>query len=62
MHGLDVLDPPALESELNHIAGVVANGLFARRATDVVLIGAAVQEHGLMIHTPAWSPDAAAAR
>ena len=39
MHGLDILDPPALESELNHIAGVVANGLFARRAADVVLVG-----------------------
>ena len=41
MHGLDVLDPPALESELNQIAGVVANGLFARRAADVVLVGSA---------------------
>ena len=41
VHGLDVLDPPALESELNHIAGVVANGLFARRGADVVLIGTA---------------------
>ena len=39
VHGLDILDPPALESELNHIAGVVANGLFARRAADVVLVG-----------------------
>ena len=41
VHGLDVLDPPALESELNQIAGVVANGLFARRPADVVLVGAA---------------------
>ena len=39
VHGLDVLDPPALESELNQIAGVVASGLFARRGADVVLLG-----------------------
>ena len=39
LHGLDILDPPALESELNHIAGTVTNGLFARRGADVVLVG-----------------------
>ena len=39
VHGLDILDPPALESELNHIAGMVTNGLFARRGADVVLVG-----------------------
>ena len=39
VHGLDILDPPALESELDHLAGVVANGLFARRGADVVLLG-----------------------
>ena len=39
VHGLDILDPPALESELNHIPGVVTNGLFARRGADVVLVG-----------------------
>ena len=39
VHGLDILDPPALESELNHIAGAVTNGLFARRGADVVLVG-----------------------
>ena len=39
VHGLDVLDPPGLESELNQIAGAVTNGLFARRGADVVLIG-----------------------
>ena len=41
VHGLDILDPPALESELNQIAGVVTNGLFARRGADVVLVGTA---------------------
>ena len=39
VHGLDILDPPALESEMNHIAGTVTNGLVARRGADVVLIG-----------------------
>ncbi len=39
VHGLDILDPPALESELNQIAGVVASGLFVRRGADVVLLG-----------------------
>ena len=38
-HGLTILDPPALEAELNGIAGVVTNGLFARRGADVLLLG-----------------------
>ena len=37
--GLTILDPAALEAELNNIAGVVANGLFARRPADLLLIG-----------------------
>ena len=37
-HGLTILDPPALESELNGIAGVVASGIFARRGADVLLL------------------------
>ena len=41
VHGLDILDPPALESEMNQIAGTVTNGLFARRGADVVLVGTA---------------------
>ena len=39
VHGLDILDPPALETELNQIAGAVTNGLFARRGADVLLVG-----------------------
>ena len=35
----DITDPQALESELNQIAGVVSNGLFARRPADVLLVG-----------------------
>jgi ribose 5-phosphate isomerase A len=38
-HGLTILDPVALESDLDGIAGVVTNGLFARRAADVLLLG-----------------------
>jgi ribose 5-phosphate isomerase A len=39
-HGLTIMDPPALEAELNGIAGVVTNGLFARRGADVLLLAA----------------------
>lgn len=39
--GLSILDPPALEAQLNNIAGVVTNGLFARRPADVLLLGSA---------------------
>ena len=38
-HGLTLLDPPRIESELNQIAGVVTNGIFARRPADVLLLG-----------------------
>jgi ribose 5-phosphate isomerase A len=37
-HGLTIVDPPKLEAELNNIAGVVTNGLFARRGADVLLL------------------------
>ncbi|MGC2165542.1 MAG: ribose-5-phosphate isomerase RpiA [Gallionella sp.] len=37
--GMKISDPVALESALDHIAGVVTNGLFARRAADVLLLG-----------------------
>jgi len=39
-HGLTILDPPALETQLNQIAGVVTNGIFARRPADLLLLGA----------------------
>lgn len=38
-HGLTLLDPPAMEAELNSIAGLVTNGIFARRPADVLLLG-----------------------
>ncbi|HXZ52073.1 MAG TPA: ribose-5-phosphate isomerase RpiA [Burkholderiales bacterium] len=40
-YGLAIVDPPALEAELNNISGVVTNGIFARRPADVLLLGAA---------------------
>ncbi len=39
IHGLAITDPLALESAINQIPGVVAVGLFARRAADVVIVG-----------------------
>ena len=39
--GLAITDPPRLEAELNNIAGVVTNGLFARRPADLLLLGEA---------------------
>lgn len=39
VRGLRIVDPVTLESEINNIVGVVSNGLFARRAADVLLVG-----------------------
>src|SRR5436190_14745417 len=39
--GLMLLDPPKPEVELNNIAGVVTNGIFARRPADVLLLAEA---------------------
>ena len=39
VHNLRITDPKALEGEINQIAGVVANGLFARRGADLLLVG-----------------------
>jgi ribose 5-phosphate isomerase A len=39
VHGLSILNPPELEDKLNGIAGVVTNGIFARRPADVLLLG-----------------------
>ncbi len=39
VHGLKIIDPVALEERLNHITGVVTNGLFARRGADILLLG-----------------------
>ncbi|HXX85786.1 MAG TPA: ribose-5-phosphate isomerase RpiA [Casimicrobiaceae bacterium] len=39
VEGLRIFDPVDLEAKINNIAGVVTNGLFARRGADVILIG-----------------------
>jgi ribose 5-phosphate isomerase A len=39
VHNLQILEPARLEEQLDGIAGVVTNGLFARRPADVVLLG-----------------------
>jgi len=41
VHNLEILDPVQLEEQLNGLAGVLCNGLFARRPADVVLLGTA---------------------
>lgn len=41
VHGLQILNPVELETALNQLAGVVTNGLFARRGADVLLLGTA---------------------
>lgn len=39
VHHLTITAPAELEARLDHIAGVVTNGLFARRGADVLLLG-----------------------
>lgn len=39
VHNLNIVNPVELEATLDTITGVVANGLFARRPADVLLLG-----------------------
>jgi ribose 5-phosphate isomerase A len=39
VHGMNILDPVAMETEINQLVGVVTVGLFARRGADVCLMG-----------------------
>ncbi len=41
VYGLNVENPPLMETEINQIPGVVTNGLFARRSADVLLLATA---------------------
>jgi ribose 5-phosphate isomerase A len=41
VHDLSIVEPCALEATLDQIAGIVTNGLFARRGADVLLLGTA---------------------
>jgi ribose 5-phosphate isomerase A len=45
VHGMSIVNPPLMETEINQIPGVVTNGLFARRGADVLLLatGAGVE-------------------
>ncbi len=38
VHNMDIMNPVELEEKLDHIAGVVTNGLFAIRPADVLLL------------------------
>ena len=38
VHNLRIMNPVELEEQLDHIAGVVTNGLFARRPADMLLL------------------------
>ena len=38
VHDLLITDPPALEQQLNQVAGIVTVGLFANRPADVLLV------------------------
>src|SRR5690242_6831467 len=39
VHGMQILNPVELETELNQLTGVVTNGLFARQGADILLLG-----------------------
>jgi ribose 5-phosphate isomerase A len=39
VHNLEILDPKALETQINEIVGVVTNGLFALRGADTLVLG-----------------------
>lgn len=39
VHGLEIIDPVALETQINHLPGVVTVGIFAIRPADVLILG-----------------------
>lgn len=41
VRGMSIVNPVELETAINQIAGVVTNGLFARRGADIALLAAA---------------------
>ncbi len=49
VHDLKISNPVELEREINQLAGVVTNGLFAQRGADVLLLGG---ENGVTKITP----------
>ena len=49
VHDLKIAKPIELERQINQLAGVVTNGLFAQRGADVLLLG---DEHGVRTLKP----------
>ncbi len=41
VHGLQIIDPPTLEAQLNNLVGVVCNGLFSAQRPQQVLVASA---------------------
>lgn len=41
VYNLNVMEPIAMEEYINHIPGVITNGLFAKRRADLLLVGSA---------------------
>ena len=39
VENLKIMEPVKFEETLNHITGVVTNGLFAKRPADVLILG-----------------------
>ncbi|MFL0800436.1 MAG: ribose-5-phosphate isomerase RpiA [Agarilytica sp.] len=39
VHDMSITDAIALEEQINHITGVITNGLFAMRAADILMLG-----------------------
>ncbi len=48
VHDLAITQPIELETQINHITGVITNGLFAKRSADVLLLGT---EQGVTVHS-----------
>lgn len=49
VHGLRIVDPVRLETDINQIAGVVTVGLFARRGADVLILGSETNTRTLVV-------------
>ena len=39
VYNFKIMNPVEMEKELNNVAGVVTNGIFALRAADTVIVG-----------------------
>lgn len=39
VHHFVIMNPVEMEKELNNVAGVVTNGIFALRPADIVIVG-----------------------